>query len=185
MLQLSHIINKGATRLCLYHPERADVCVKVSIERGGSQALYRDLAAYEALLPQIGDYLPGYERELVKTNLGLGLVCELIMDDDGKPSPSLLMCCTAGKLTPEIAAEVRKFCANCVEKNIPLYDMNLKNFMLQTKGGKTRLLFVDLKCYNRYKGWCFLHLERVVPALSRIVLKRRSARAIALMEKYL
>lgn len=185
MLQLSHIINKGASRLCLYHPEDPEKCVKIAINSNQEHMLTRDLEAYEALLPHLEEYLPRYERELVKTNLGRGLVCELICDDDGSPSLSLTSCCIAGKMMPEIAVAVRKFCSLCIEHNIALYDLNPKNFVVQMKGGKPRVLFVDLKSYKKYKGWGFLHLERVVPAFSRTIIKRRSARTIAFMEKFL
>ena len=39
-----------------------------------------------------------------------------------------------------------------------------------------------MKSYNDYKPWVYLHLEKVIPALNRRILKRRLAKLFQKLE---
>ncbi len=175
MLQLERIINKGAKRLCLYHPDNPDKCVKVSMLQKHTWQLENELLAYKKLKNLLGQFLPEYEEELVKTNLGLGLVCELIKNDDGSISRSLHDTLVDGDISPEIIDQIHNYVDIVIQNNIPLYDPNPRNFLVQITNGKKRIVFSDMKTYNEYKPWVYLHLEKVIPFLNRRILKRRHA----------
>lgn len=173
MLKLERIINKGGRRLCLYHPEDSGKCVKVAMNHRHVWQLQNELNAYKKIKDELRDFLPEYEEELVPTNLGPGLVCELITDDDGEPSQWLYHYIREQKLTPELEAQLKRYAEIVTEKGIPLYDPNPCNFLIQNKGGTLRLVFSDMKSYNDYKPWTYLHLEKYIPWLQRRIVKRR------------
>ena len=182
MLKLDRIINKGARRLCLVHPEDPAKCVKVAMWYRHIPQLKRDLDAYKAVKPILKDFLPEYEEEFVESNLGPGLVCEIIKDDDGTPSRMLTDCIAAKIVNKRTLAQLAIFGKLVVQHGIPFYDMNPNNFLVQIKNGKQRLLYIDLKYYNDYKPWVYLHLEKVIPALSRMIVKRRLQRLFKWIE---
>lgn len=184
MLKLDRIINKGARRLCLVHPEDPDKCVKVAMWYRHIPQLKRDLDAYKAVKPILKDFLPVYEEEFVETNLGPGLVCEIIKDDDGSPSRMLSECLTNNTVSKRVLAQLAIFAKLVMENGIPFYDMNPNNFLVQVRNGKQRLVYIDLKYYNDYKPWVYLHLEKVIPFISRMIVKRRIQRLFNRIEAY-
>lgn len=173
MLILERIINKGARRLCLHHPHDPNKCVKVAMNYKHVWQLENELRGYKAVKHLLGDYLPEYEEEIVETNLGPGLVCELVRNDDGTVSPWLVDDMRKGTVSPDIIEQLHRYANIVIENNIPLYDPNPCNFLVQVKNGKKRVVFSDMKSYNDYKPWVYLHLEKIIPALNRRILKRR------------
>ena len=182
--KLTRIINKGARRLCLEHPEDSNLCIKVAMYYKHIWQLRRDLMAYKAVEPYIKDFLPLYGDKLVDTNLGPGLVCELVKDDDGSTSQMLTTVLAANKFNKDIFDQLMLFSELILKHSIPFYDMNPNNFLVQVKNGKQRLLYIDLKYYNDYKPWVYLHLEKVIPALSRAIVKRRFQRLRRVVDRY-
>ena len=176
MLYLERFLGKGATRLCFYHPEDNSKCVKVAMRYRNIPQLQKELVAVKCCTSLIGSYLPEYQTELIKTNLGPGLVCEIIRDDDGTPSRTLAYYVCNKQLDKRIMVQLIRFTTTVAEHNIPLYDFNPENFLIQKKEGKSILRFTDLKTYNAYKPYTYLRLERVVPAISRLIIKRRIKR---------
>ena len=182
MLKLERIINMGARRLCLYHPEDPNKCVKIAMHYRNIWQLENELYGYRKAKDLLRDYLPEYEEELVETNLGPGLVCELIRNDDGTVSRWLVDNLRAGSVSKEIVQQLQDYADIVVKHNIPLYDPNPCNFLVQIKDGKERIVFSDMKSYNDYKPWVYLHLEKVIPALNRRILKRRLAKLFEKIE---
>ena len=181
--KLERIINKGARRLCMIHPENPDLCIKVAMYYKHVKQLQRDLYAYKAVYPHISEFLPFYCDELVDTNLGPGLVCEIVKDDDGTNSRMLIDYVNSRNLNKRTYTQLAVFAKKVLEHNIPFYDMNPNNFLVQIKNGKQRLLYIDLKYYNDYKPWIYLHLEKCIPALSRMIVKRRLQRLFKWLDK--
>ena len=176
MLKLERIINMGARRLCLYHPEDPSKCVKVAMHYKNRWQLDNELLGYKKTKDILRDFLPEYEEELVETNLGPGLVCELVRNDDGSIAAWLVDNLRSGHVSQEIVEQLRRYADIVISNNIPLYDPNPCNFLIQKKDGKERVVFSDMKSYNDYKPWVYLHLEKVIPALNRRILKRRLAK---------
>ncbi len=181
-LKLNYIINMGARRLCMQHPDSPDKCIKVAKYYRHIGQLRHELLAYRAVKQHLEDYLPKYDAELINTNLGPGLVCEIVRDDDGTESRMLIDYALKDGITPEIMRQFHAF-AEIVQKNsIPFYDMNPNNFLVQVKNGKPRLVYIDMKYYNDYKPWIYLHLERCIPAISRMIVRRRIERMTSTLE---
>ena len=185
MLKLERIINMGARRLCLFHPEDPTKCVKIAMHYSNVWQLRNELLGYKRTRHLLKDFLPEYEEELVETNLGPGLVCELVCNDDGSVSRWLVDNLRSGSISPDIVEQIKRYADIVISNNIPLYDPNPCNFLVQIKNGKERLVFSDMKSYNDYKPWVYLHLEKVIPALNRRILKRRLAKLLNSVESIL
>ena len=184
MLRLEHFLGKGATRLCFYHPETPDKCVKVAMRHKNIPQLQQELEAVKACRSALYTYLPTYHDELVETSLGPGIVCEIIKDDNGQVSPSLNGFVRTNRLNKRMVAQIAIFAKNILENRIPLYDFNPENFVIQQKNGRYILRFTDLKTYNRYKPWTYLGLERLIPAISMHIVQRRLRRLMAWAESH-
>lgn len=178
MLKLEHFIGKGATRLCFHHPDDTDKCVKVAMRSRNIPQLQQELDAVKACQAVLGKYMPYYGNELVQTNIGPGLVCELIKNDDGTTAPSLASLRHQKKLLKEIKPQIIDFAQIVLQNSIPLYDFNVANFVIQTKNGEKHLRLTDIKTYNNYKPWIYLHTEKFIPAVSKMIVKRRLKRLI-------
>ena len=144
--------------------------------------LKNELLGYKKTKDLLKDYLPEYEEELVETNLGPGLVCELVCNDDGTVSRWLVDNLRNKSISQDIVNQIKRYADIVISNNIPLYDPNPCNFLVQIKNGKERVVFSDMKSYNDYKPWVYLHLEKVIPALNRRILKRRLAKLLAAVE---
>lgn len=140
--------------------------------------LQHELDAVMACKETLGAYLPWYADTLVRTNLGPGLVCELIKNDDGSLAPSIENIQGQKETLKELAPQVRDFAHTILKNNIPLYDFNPANFVVQVKNGKKLLRLTDIKTYNNYKPWIYLHTEKFIPAVSKMIVKRRLKRLI-------
>ena len=176
MLHLKHFLGMGATRLCFYHPENAGKCVKVAMRYRNRPALQQELEAVRLCASCIGSYLPEYHPELVETNLGPGVVCEIVKDDDGSPSRPLTHYVRQHTLDEGTVTQLSDFAEKLLSQHIPIYDFNPDNFLIQVRDGRQILRFTDLKTYNRYKPYTYLRLERHIPAISRHIVKRRLSR---------
>jgi hypothetical protein len=173
MLHLEHFLGKGATRLCFYHPEDTDKCVKVAMRDRNIPALQQELEAVKRCVQYIGDYLPEYHPELIDTNLGPGLVCSIIRDDNGAPSQPLSQYVIEKTLNKDALSQLTEFSRILTNNPIPIYDFNPDNFLIQIRNGKQILRFTDLKTYNRFKPFTYLRMERCCPAISLRIVKRR------------
>ena len=176
MLHLEHFIGKGATRLCFYHPEDADKCVKVAMRYRNMPALQQELEAVRRCVPYIGNYLPEYHADLIETELGPGLVCDIIKDDNGAPSRTLTQYVVDHTLNEDALSQLTEFSRILTSNHIPIYDFNPDNFLIQIRNGRQILRFTDLKTYNRFKPFTYLRLERCIPAISRRIVRRRLSR---------
>lgn len=176
MLELSKFIGKGAKRMCFEHPDDSNKCVKVVVRSCDEHLLYRELNTYLFVKPILGEYIVVYETELMDTNLGKGLVCQLLRDDGGEYSKSLLYYVREKKVDSEILNQIQYFAGCLVEHEVFFYDFNLQNFIVQIKDGRKCVYYTDLKSFEKYKAWTFLRLETVFTPLSRYCMKRRLLR---------
>lgn len=183
MLKLQKEIDRGATRICYEHPNSPNLCIKVYINANKKpNEMHQEISIYKILKEQLNTYLCFYEDNLTETDKGLGLVCELLRNDDGQISQSLVKC--KRPLTPEIIAQIHNFTDTLIKEKIYFYDFNIKNFALQIKNGKPQLKYIDLKSYNKYKPWTYLHLEKIIPYLAQRALRQRIKKFYTLLKKY-
>lgn len=178
MLKLEKFIGKGATRLCFEHPQDANKCMRVAVRYKDDYLLEKELKAYQNIKHYLKDYLVKYEDELIDTNLGKGMVSELLRDDDRQYSKTLDYYVITGTYKEELIAQLLQFLQTLITNNIFFYDFNLENFMVQIKDGKPHLKYTDLKSFEKYKPWTFLRLERVIKPLARHLMIRRMKRLL-------
>ena len=175
MIHLQDYIGGSAVRQCFRHPEDEDKCVKVVKNKKDIPGLMREVRISNLVRPYLEDYIVRYEDELVETDKGPGLVCTLVRDEvSGAVSPALAVYQEKGGCIADIEADLREILRRLVEHNLFFYDFNRGNFVVKTeRGGRRRLVFIDLKGFhkNSYSG--FLKMERYIAPLARIIMFRR------------
>lgn len=176
MLILKDLIGKGATRECYLHPFDANKCVKVPIDGKNTKILERELRYYDFIKATMNGLVVEYDRELVTTNKGLGLVCELLKDDNGELSKPITFYIKNGRIDKELESEFHYFVYQLIENQLYFYDFNLNNFVIQVKNGKKKLKYIDLKSFDNNKSWTFLKLEKIISSLAEIIMTRRLKR---------
>lgn len=202
-MELKINLSHGRIRDCWLHPADNNLCVKTAIAgkfkdkaHGLTEILYfirhlnfmpsikdvinnmrREAEVYKA----VNKFLPGraakiYEN-LIETDKGLGLVCELVKNHDGNISPNLDEYFKSGRDTQKLLTGLNWFAKRIIMRDIFFFDFNRKNFVVKTlSNNKIIIIIVDLKSLNRtgYQG--FLHLERIFAPLARIIMYRRLKR---------
>lgn len=176
MFVVTKFVGKGATRICFEHPDNPDKCIKVAVRFKDSYLLEDELKTYSYIKMDLGEYVIDYDLQLVDTNLGKGLVCDLLRDDDGTYSKTLSYYVSKEKLSEEVVSQLWHFAYCLIERDIFFYDFNLQNFVVQIKDGQQKLFYTDLKSFERCKAWTFLKLERVITPLARFIMVRRLKR---------
>ena len=83
------LVGKGLHRECYRHPENKNHCIKI-IVAGGPEESRRETRYYRHLENRniSWDMIPRYHG-VVKTNLGIGSVFDLIVDQNGTVSKTL------------------------------------------------------------------------------------------------
>ncbi len=174
MLELTELIGQGAFRACYKHPLTPGLCIKVFLPgKGSARQFKREIEVYKKVRPALQNFICFYQTELVETNLGPGLINELILDDDGQISQSICYYKGQKQIDDEIISGLNEFSECLLKNNLFFYDFNLLNFVIQKKNGRKLLRFIDLKSYHHYKPWTFLGLEKFIPALARLAMKQR------------
>lgn len=175
MLILEGLISQGATRACYKHPHNDKKCVKILFNPKQIKLIYNELKSNQFLQKKLKDMIPGCD-EIVKTNLGLGLVMDLIYNDDNQISPSLLVWQKENQLNSEILNQFEAFFLELLNQKLWFYDFNDGNFVIQKKGNQEKVIFIDTKSFNHNNSWSTLKLEYFIPTLARWRMKRRIQR---------
>lgn len=183
MLELSKFINKGETRICFEHPYDKNKCVKVASRLKNEKILEKEINNYFRVKNELSGHIVDYEAKLVRTNLGKGVVCALLRDDNGKTSKTLAEYLKQNNFDECLSCQLLHFIYCLLEHDIYFYDFNLKNFMVQIKNGQKILYYTDLKSLNNYKSWTFLKLEKIVPSLAKYLMLRRINRLLKYLNK--
>ncbi len=164
------IISHGANRLCVRDPGDASKCLKFELPAeqrtrvGMRQQLRRwlarsfprfgenrtELRAYRSLYARLGASLENHIavcHAIIDTPHGKALQCDCVLAGDGSPAPSLYHCLF---VEPRYDAESlctasEAFEAWLIQHQIPLFDLNAGNFVVQAQGGSLRLVCVDAK----------------------------------------
>ena len=172
MLILEKRIGLGAVRECYEHPTDKTKCVKVLLPHADLSVFEKEFENYSSVKNILGDYVVPCGDDFVETNKGSGMVFELLVDDDGEISQMIFK----HKMDKEIKESLDSFVALLLTHNLFFYDFNVNNFVVQIKGGKKTLKYIDLKSFRHYKSWCFLKLENIFDFVARIIMVRRLKR---------
>lgn len=167
MLSTEKPFAQGGNRLCFVHPHDRYRCVKVRRPDFTLEDLRRKKGFPKSLLPlsrfddnrEEFEVISGLAREpgeaafehvsrcygFEETDLGPGLVLELVRDADGEISQTLKAHIWFEGYTPDCRAAVERFCARWRELQIPSRDLLLHNILVQKDGHGhiSRLVVID------------------------------------------
>ena len=174
MLYLTEYIGGSAVRECYVHPLDRNLCVKVVKHKADLPELTREISVAKLLAPYLKDYIVRYDDGLVETDKGLGLVCELVRnEDDGELALSLAQYQERFG-ADDVEPELRKVLESLIRNNLFFYDFNRSNFVVQRlKSGKKKVVFIDLKGFHKNHYMGFLKMERFIAPLARNIMFRR------------
>ncbi len=178
------LIGRGQVRCCFRHPRDDRLVIKVPAgpHKVQIQANHKEMKGYRFLLRRHGllDCI-SHCHAFVATSHGEGLVCDCIRDSDGTISQTIWVMvhspdgCDLGN----ILTTVEQFSAYLAEKDIWLFDLNLKNIALARQpDGTFRAISLDLK--GRYDNNEFIPFSSYIGFLAR---KKRDRRARQLLER--
>ncbi|MEP6907814.1 MAG: YrbL family protein [Pseudoxanthomonas sp.] len=164
------IISRGANRLCARDPGDPRRCLKFELQSsertrvGMRQKLRRWLARRFSSLGENRTELRVYRRlharlgvsveehlatchGIVDTSYGKALQCDCVLANDGMPAPSLYHCLFVERRypAPALCEAVDRFEDWLIRHDIPLFDLNAGNFVVQQHGNTLRLICVDTK----------------------------------------
>lgn len=174
MLYLTEYIGGSAVRECYVHPLDRNLCVKVVKHKADLPELTREISVAKLLAPYLKDYTVRYDDGLVETDKGLGLVCELVRnEDDGELALSLAQYQERFG-ADDVEPELRKVLESLIRDNLFFYDFNRSNFVVKrmASGGK-KVVFIDLKGFHKNHYMGFLKMERFIAPLARNIMFRR------------
>lgn len=174
MLYLTEYIGGSAVRECYVHPLDRNLCVKVVKHKADLPELTREISVAKLLAPYLKDYIVRYDNGLVETDKGLGLVCELVRnEDDGELALSLAQYQERFG-ADDVEPELRKVLESLIRDNLFFYDFNRSNFVVKrmASGGK-KVVFIDLKGFHKNHYMGFLKMERYIAPLARNIMFRR------------
>ena len=174
MLYLTEYIGGSAVRECYVHPLDRNLCVKVVKHKADLPELTREISVAKLLAPYLKDYIVRYDDGLVETDKGLGLVCELVRnEDDGELALSLAQYQERFG-AEDVEPELRKVLESLIRDNLFFYDFNRSNFVVKrmASGGK-KVVFIDLKGFHKNHYMGFLKMERYIAPLARNIMFRR------------
>ena len=161
-------------RECYVHPLDRNLCVKVVKHKADLPELTREISVARLLAPYLKDYTVRYDDGLVETDKGLGLVCELVRnEDDGELALSLAQYQERFG-ADDVEPELRKVLESLIRDNLFFYDFNRSNFVVKrmASGGK-KVVFIDLKGFHKNHYMGFLKMERYIAPLARNIMFRR------------
>ncbi|MBN1365631.1 MAG: hypothetical protein JW976_12545 [Syntrophaceae bacterium] len=127
------LIGKGAHRECYKHPENKSLCIKITFDSNKYSIEIKNEKKYYSHLEKRGiplDMIPKYYGD-VETNLGLGSVYDLILDQDETISKSLEFYLSSNEETEKYYDSL--YHSLCL----------LKEYLL-----KNRIVTMEIKPYN-------------------------------------
>ena len=170
-------INQGTVRACYHHPQDRSLLIKVPTgsKKDREQANSIELKAYEILMREHKDLsCISHCYGLESTNHGTGLVCDCIRDSNGSVSKTILDLIQSA--TPPDYIHLKeildKFIRFLLKKEIHIFDLNLKNIVLQQQADATyKPIIVDVKGRHELKE--FIPISKYIAYFRRRKLERR------------
>jgi hypothetical protein len=165
-------IGKGLDRECYLHPQDSNKCIKVTVS--GDYRQHRDDIKYYRRLQKRGiswQYLAQF-HDLCSTNLGEGLMFEVVRDYDGAISRSLRDYirgegCPLSK--DELNHELANLKCYLLDQAIIMRDLKDDNLLLQRlENGSSRLVIIDGVGNNE-----FIPFSELSPALTAMKINRK------------
>ncbi len=181
-------LSRGMERECYEHPTDPGLVIKIplSSRHRKCQANDDELRGYQLLK---SDNIPldfishcyGY----IDTDLGKGLLCDCIRDDNGEVSLTLwdLLIDQDDCDVRYIKKVIQQLCDDLIKYQVWIFDLNLKNIVLRkNRDGFYQPFIIDLK--GRSANTELIPLSRYIPYFSLKKLKRRSRQLIERISDY-
>ncbi|MBT8346028.1 MAG: PhoP regulatory network YrbL family protein [Desulfofustis sp.] len=172
------MIGRGTLRACYLHPQDETLIIKVGrADRvGGNDANRKEFLSFQKINKR-HDKLDHISRchGFVETDRGEGLVCDCIRDSSGEISQTIwnIVVHEDACDIENILEVARTLCDYLIDKDLFLFDINLKNIVLRKgRDNNYRAYAIDLK--GPYDNKEFLQLSSRITFLGRKKLKRRS-----------
>lgn len=175
-LNQSLFINQGTVRACYQHPYDEDRIIKVQAgnKEAHIQANVAELRGYRILMSEHKDlHCISHCHGIELTSVGDGLVCDCIYDSDGSVSKNLLDVIISDP-PPDFSylrKVVEEFCNYLLNEKVFVFDLNLKNIVMQNNSGVYTPYLIDLK--GRYEIKEFIPLSKYIPYFRAKKLQRR------------
>ena len=107
---------------------------------------YDDLRFYKRIIFQnkedIYNYIPRFYGT-VKTNLGMGIVTELLSDEAGGGLPTLLEYTRKNGISQDLIDAIKDIWQNLIKYNITIRAPHTNNFLVKSNNGKLQLFMID------------------------------------------
>ena len=180
MIYLKTLIGQGASRFCYLHPQDKQKCVKVPKNSQALKDIRREIMINTLLQPVLGDCISSCEKDIIATDKGPGMVCELIRNYDGTVSLPIKRAnrtADKGYDVHSLEPSMNLFFEKIIENDIFFFDFNFGNFVFQfTAPQKLKLVYTDVKSLNVNGYLGFLKLDKFISPLARIIMFRRIRR---------
>jgi len=128
------LISSGSNRRCFLHPENADLCIKVLHENSPVKTQTRELRYFKSLeRRKISWSMVARLTDIVQTNLGRGVVFELVRDFDGQVSKTLdhYLRRNDERINKVIVSKIEELKAYLLEEAIIFRDLITLNIVLR------------------------------------------------------
>lgn len=165
---------KGAKRHCYVHPTEPALCIKVAARAGDPQCdreQLADLEDYASLKKRGGtvfDRIAAIEG-IVDTDLGLGVVCALCRDADGRISSTLADTVRQRGLTPPLVRAIGELKAWLRAHHILTRDTGPSNVAaVRLEDGNWKLVIIEGLSNRKYRL-----LTRLEPRLTGYLISRQ------------
>ncbi len=175
-------------RKCYVHPNDPGLVVKVPLqpEVKECQANEDELKGYQLLK---GDNLHldfiSHCYGFINTDLGKGLLCDCIRDENEEVSKTVwdIVIYQEECDIKYVLATIEKFCSFLTTNHVWIFDLNLKNIVLQQKiDGSYHPHIIDLK--GRSANTEFIPISRYIPYFALRKLKRRTRQLVQRITEY-
>ena len=150
---------KGSRRQCYVHQEDADKCIKVTLPERSPEAIRKSSKLYKRILgashfDENINEIKGHQSlfvyehfpvcfDIIDTDLGKGLVVELIRNDDGNIASTVSEVMQERQLTSEELQALKVFVDYLMKHGIIVRDLTPRNVVFQYKDGRVKAYMID------------------------------------------
>lgn len=181
-------LSQGMERECYIHPADPGFVVKLPLRSKGDkcQANEDELRGYQLLKnDKVSLDFISHCHGYIATDIGKGLLCDCIRDDDGEVSKTLwdIVIYQDDCDIEYITEIIKKFSTFLNDHHVWIFDLNLKNIALKKyANGTYKPHIIDLK--GRAASTEFIPVSRFIPYFSKTKLSRRSRQLLQRITDY-
>jgi hypothetical protein len=153
-LSPGYFVGEGAHRKCFRHPGDANRCIKVLHSECDGRRFWGQVGYYSRLQRRGVDFQQLTPcREMIDTNLGKGLVFDLVLDDDGRISRSLEYYLQQNdrRFNEWIVTEIEQLKQNLYDQWVVFHDLNPAKILVKRLGfDEFQLVVIDAVGHNQF-----------------------------------